>query len=51
LFELNDRVGRRGLENDQTQSLAALFAYQTLVRYNRRQGNENGQVQWILDIP
>jgi hypothetical protein len=50
LFELNDRVWHRGLENNQTQMLAALFAYQTLVRYNHRCGNENGQVRWILDI-
>ena len=50
LFELNDRVWHRGLENNQTQLLAALFAYQTLVRYNHRRGNQNGQVHWILDI-
>ena len=50
LFELDDRVWHRGLENNQTQLLAALFAYQTLVRYNHRRGNENGQVRWILDI-
>lgn len=50
LFELNDRVWHRGLENNQTQLMAALFAYQTLVRYNHRHGNENGQVRWILDI-
>jgi hypothetical protein len=50
LFELNDRVWHRGLENNRTQMMAALFAYQTLVRYNHRRGNENGQVHWILDI-
>lgn len=50
LFELNDRVWHRGLKNNQTQILAALFAYQTLVRYNHRCGNENGQVRWILDM-
>jgi hypothetical protein len=50
LFELDDRVWHRGLENNQTQLLAALFAYQLLVRYNRRLGNENGQVRWILDM-
>ena len=49
LFELNDRVWHRGLDNNKTQLLAALFAYQTLVRYNHRQGNNNGQVRWILD--
>lgn len=50
LFELDDRVWHRGLDNNQTQLLAALFAYQTLVRYNYRRGNKNGQVHWILDV-
>ncbi len=49
LFELNDRVWHRGLENNQTQLLAALFAYQVLVRYNHRKGYENGQIRWIID--
>jgi Transposase DDE domain len=49
LFELEDRAWHRGLENNQTQLLAALFAYGLLVRYNHRRGNENGQVRWILD--
>jgi hypothetical protein len=49
LFELDHRVWHRGLANNQTQLLAALFAYQTLVRCNHRHGNENGQVHWILD--
>lgn len=50
LFELDDRVWHRGLENNQTQMMAALFAYQILVRYNHRRGNKNGQVHWILDL-
>ena len=49
LFELDDRVWHRGLENNQTQLLAALFAYQVLVRYNHRKGCENGQIRWIID--
>lgn len=49
LFELDDKVWHRGLENNQTQMLAAIFTYQLLVRYNHKQGNENGQVKWILD--
>lgn len=49
LFELDHRVWHRGLQNNQTQLLAAVFAYQLLVRYNHRRGNENGQVRWILD--
>ncbi len=50
LFELDDRVWHRGLKNNQTQLLAALFVYQLLVRYNHRRGNENAQIRWILDI-
>ena len=50
LFELTDRVWHRGLENNQTQMMAALFGYQLLVRYNHRFGNKNGQINWILDV-
>jgi hypothetical protein len=49
LFELDQRVWHRGLDNNRTQMLAAIFAYQLLVRYNHRCGNENGQVIWIMD--
>jgi hypothetical protein len=49
LFELDQRVWHRGLNNNRTQMLAAIFAYQLLVRYNHRRGNENGQVKWIMD--
>lgn len=49
LFELDHQVWHRGLDNNRTQMLAAIFAYQLLVRYNRRRGNENGQVKWIMD--
>lgn len=49
LFELDDRVWHRGLGNNRTQLLTALFAYQLLVRYNHRRGHQNGQVKWIVD--
>jgi len=49
LFELDQQVWHRGLDNIRTQLLAAIFAYQLLVRYNHRRGNENGQVKWIMD--
>jgi hypothetical protein len=49
LFELDHRVWHRGLDNNRTQILAAIFVYQLLVRYNHRCGNENGQVIWIMD--
>ena len=48
-FELDHRVWHRGLDNNRTQLLGAIFVYQLLVRYNHRRGNENGQVRWILD--
>ncbi len=49
LFELDHRVWHRGLDNNRTQILAAIFVYQLLVRYNHRCGNDNGQVTWIMD--
>lgn len=49
LFELDQRVWHRGLDNNRTQILAALFVYQLLVRHNHRCGNENGQIKWIMD--
>lgn len=49
LFELDSKVWHRGLANNQTQLLAALFAYQVLLRYNHNHGGINGQVRWILD--
>lgn len=49
LFELDGRVWHRGLENNRTQILAAIFVYQLLVRHNHRCGNSNGQIRWIMD--
>lgn len=49
LFELNERAWHRGLENNRTMILAAIFAYQLLVRYSFRRGRRDGQIQWILD--
>ena len=49
LFGLDQTVWHRGLGNNQTQFLAALFCYQLLLRYNHRSGHDNGQIQWILD--
>jgi hypothetical protein len=48
-FDLTRQVWHRGLQNNQTQILTAVFAYQLLVRYNCRDGRRNGQIQWILD--
>lgn len=49
LFGLDQTVWHRGLGNNQTQFLAALFCYQLLLRHNHRTGHHNGQIQWILD--
>ncbi len=49
LFELDHHVWHRRLDNNQTQILAATFAYQLLVRYNYRRGHKNGRIQWIID--
>lgn len=48
-FDLHDRVWHRGLDNNRTQLLAAIFSYQLLLHYNYRHGRHNGQIQWILD--
>lgn len=49
LFELEDRVWHRGLDDNRTMLLAATFCYQTLQRYNHACGHRDGQVNWILD--
>jgi Transposase DDE domain len=49
LFELDLKVWHRGLDNNRTQLLAAMFVYQLLVRFNYRHGRPNGRVRWIID--
>jgi len=48
-FDLAACVWHRGLANNMTQLTAAIFVYQLLLRYHRRRGGRNGNVQWILD--
>lgn len=48
-FELELHVWHRGLKNNQTMLLTAIFIYQSLQRYNFARGHRNGSVQWILD--
>jgi hypothetical protein len=48
-FELESRAWHRGLANNQTQMLAAMFVYQLLVRCNHRCGNNNGRIRWLTD--
>lgn len=49
LFELEHHAWHRGLTNNRTQLLAAIFVYQLLVRYNFRRGQRNGQLRAIFD--
>lgn len=49
LFDLEEHVWHRGLDNNKTQLLAAIFCYQLLLRYNHRRRRSNGQIKWILD--
>jgi hypothetical protein len=49
LFELDKRVWHRGLGNNKTQLLSAIFCYQLLLRFNHRCGRRNAQVQWIME--
>jgi hypothetical protein len=49
LFELQHHVWHRGLDNNRTMLLAALFCYQLVMRYSFKCGNRDGQIKWILD--
>ena len=49
LFELEDRVWHRGLDNNRTLLLAAVFAYQVLLAYNHRRNWPTTHLQEILD--
>jgi hypothetical protein len=49
LFDLEDRVWHRGLDNNRTMLLTALFCFQLLQRYNHALGHRDAQVKWILD--
>lgn len=48
-FALEHRVWHRGMNNNRTMLLAAIFIYQSLQRYSAAQGHRDGAVQWILD--
>lgn len=49
LFELNDRVWHLGLDNNRTMILAAICAYQLLLKYNHDHGRPITHVQSLLD--
>jgi hypothetical protein len=48
-FDLGTSVWHRGLANNMTQVTAAIFVYQLLLRYHRKRGGKNGNIQWVLD--
>jgi hypothetical protein len=49
LFELEDQVWHRGLDNNRTLLLAAMLAYQVLLAYNHRRNRPTTRLQEILD--
>jgi hypothetical protein len=50
MFQLDEHVWHRGLGNNRTQILTAIFSYQLLVRYHRKCcGRRDAQVQYLLD--
>jgi hypothetical protein len=49
LFELHDQVWHRGLDNNRTQLLAAIFCYQLLVRRNLLMQKPHSRVKALLD--
>jgi hypothetical protein len=49
LFELDDHVWHRGLQNNRALVLTAFFAYQLLVRAHWKRGGRDAQIQYILD--
>jgi hypothetical protein len=48
-FHLQNRVWHRGLDNNRTQILAAIFSYQLVLHLNRIHGNPTGSIAWLLD--
>jgi hypothetical protein len=49
LFELLGHVWHRGLDNNRSQLLLAIFSYQLLMRYHHKTGHRNEQIQYLLD--
>lgn len=49
LFEWDQRVWQRGLDNNRTCVLSGIFAYQLLVRHHWKHGGRDAQIQYILD--
>jgi hypothetical protein len=49
LFDLENHVWHRGLADNRTMLLTALFCYQLLQRYHHARGHRDGRIAWILD--
>jgi hypothetical protein len=49
LFQLGAKAWHRGLDNNRTQLLAAVFCYQLLLRHNHRRKLKHAKIQWALD--
>lgn len=49
LFELEQHVWHRGINNNRTQLLLAIFSYQLLMRYHYKQGYRDAQIQYLID--
>lgn len=49
LFELEEHVWHKGLGNNQSMMLLAIFSYQLLLRYHFKRGGRDEQIQYILD--
>jgi len=49
MFELHDQVWHRGLDNNRTQVLTALFIYQLLLRFNLKRGHQHCRIKALLD--
>lgn len=49
MFELDERTWHRGLGNNQSQLLTALFCYQLLIRRHWKCGGRDAQIQYLLN--
>lgn len=49
LFDLEERVWHRGLDNNRTAILAAIAVFQLLLTYNQRHNKPLGRLQCLLD--
>lgn len=49
MFELDQHAWHRGLDNNRTQILAAIFCYQLLIRWHWKHGGRDAQIQYIPD--